>query len=130
MTQQQNFLGPLIAGKVLETIIGRVLDKVAVNPKISLAPTDVPVVREVVAQTVRRELAVREQHATNSEPAYQSRVAQGSVASILGALALIAELWTTGVPDGPTLYVGPATILVGAAWALHGRFVAKKPFGA
>ncbi|WP_395449972.1 hypothetical protein ACHMW7_09245 [Aminobacter sp. UC22_36] len=130
MTQQQNFLGPLIAGKVLETVIGRVLDKVAVNPKISLEPTDVPAVREVVAATVRRELAWREQHATNSEPAYQSRVAQGSVASILGALAVIAELWTNGVPDTPTLYVGPATILVGAAWALYGRFIARKPFGA
>lgn len=130
MIQQQNFLGPLIAGKVLDKVIGRVLDKVAVNPKISLEPTDVPAVREVVAETVRNELAAREQHATNNEPAYQSRVAQGSVASILGALALIAELWTNGVPDAPTLYVGPLTILAGAVWALYGRFIAKKPLGA
>lgn len=130
MTQKQNFLGPLIAGKVLDTVIGRVLDKVAVNPKISLEPTDVPAVREVVAETVRRELEAREQHATNSEPAYQSRVAQGSVASILGAAALIAELWTNGVPDVPTLYVAPVTILFGSVWALYGRFIAKKPVGA
>ncbi|AWC21369.1 hypothetical protein CO731_00820 [Aminobacter sp. MSH1] len=130
MPQQQNFIGGLIAGKVLETVIGRVLDKVAVNPKISLDPVDVPAVREVVAESVRNELAAREQHSTNNEPAYQSRVAQGSVASILGALALISELWTNGVPDAPTLYVGPATILVGAAWALYGRFIAKKPLGA
>ncbi|WAX95574.1 hypothetical protein N7E70_001410 [Aminobacter sp. NyZ550] len=89
-----------------------------------------PAVREVVAETVRRELEAREQHSTNSEPAYQSRVAQGSLASILGAMALIAELWTNGIPDAPTLYVAPVTILVGAAWALYGRFAAKKPFGA
>lgn len=130
MSQQQNFLGPLLAGKVLETVIGRVLDKVAVNPKISLEPTDVPAVREVVAETVRRELEAREQHSTNSEPAYQSRVAQGSLASFLGAAALFAELWTNGVPDAPTLYVAPVTILFGSVWALYGRFIAKKPVGA
>ena len=130
MPQPQNFLGPLIAGKVLDTVIGRVLDKVAGNPKLSLEPADVPAVRDIVTETVRHELEVREQHATNSEPAYQSRVAQGSLASILGASALIVELWTNGVPDAPTLYVAPVTILVGAGWALYGRFIAKKPLGA
>ena len=35
MTQKHNFLGPLIDGKVLETAIGRVLDKVAVDPNLA-----------------------------------------------------------------------------------------------
>lgn len=130
MSQKQNFIGGLIAGKVLETVIGRVLDKVAVNPNISLEPTDVPAVREVVAETVRRELEAREQHSTNSEPAYQSRVAQGSLASVLGAGTLIVQLWTDGLPNTPMDYTAPSMILIGAAWALYGRFFANKPFGA
>lgn len=81
MPQQQNFIGGLITDKVIEAVIGKVLDKVASNPRISLEPKDVPAVREVVAETVCDELAAREQHATNNEPAYQSRVAQGSLAS-------------------------------------------------
>lgn len=127
---QQNFIGGLIAGKVLDTVIGRVLDKVAGNPKISLEPADVPAVREVVAETVRQELAAREHHATNSEPAYRSRVAQGSLAAGLMASSMIVSLWTDGVPNAPTDYTEPVLILVGAAWALYGRFIAKKPFGA
>lgn len=130
MSQQQNFLGPLIAGKVLDTVIGKVLDKVAGNPKISLEPQDVPAVREVVAETVRDELAARERHATNNEPAYQSRVAQGSLAVLLGAVTLIVRLWTDDVPNTPMDYTEPALILVGSVWSLYGRFIAKKPFGA
>ncbi|MDH4984431.1 hypothetical protein QEZ47_02410 [Aminobacter anthyllidis] len=67
------------------------LDRVAGNPKISLEPKDVPAVRDVVAETVRDELAALEQHATNST-GYQSRVAQGSLASVMGAGTLIVQL--------------------------------------
>lgn len=124
---QQNFIGGLIAGKVIETVIGKVLDKVAANKHISLEPKDVPAVKEIVSRHVEQELEKRDQHATNTEPAYQSRVAQGSLASILGAAALIAEFWTNGVPNPPMDYAAPVTVLVGALWALYGRFVAKKP---
>jgi len=115
---------------VLDAVIGKVLDKVAGNPKISLEPKDVPAVRDVVAETVRDELAAREQHATNNEPAYQSRVAQGSLASVMGAGALLVQLWTDGMPNTPMDYTAPSLILVGALYALYGRFIAKKPFGA
>lgn len=130
MTQQQNFIGGLIAGKVIELVVGKALDTVAKSPKLSLEAKDVPAVKSIVVDGVKNELALHEQHATNNEPAYQSRVAQGSLASILGASALIVELWTNGVPDAPTLYAAPITILVGGVWALYGRFFAKKPFGA
>jgi hypothetical protein len=127
MSNRQNFIGGLIVGKVIETVIGKALDKVAKSPNLSLQPKDVPAVREIVAESVKTELAKREEHATNAEPAYQSRVAQGSVASLLAALALIAEFWTDGVANSPQDYVAPVTVLVGALWALWGRFVAKKP---
>jgi hypothetical protein len=127
MSNQQNFIGGLIVGKVIETVVGKALDKVAKSPSLSLQPKDVPATQEIVAKAVKEELAKREEHATNAEPAYQSRVAQGSLASILGAAALIAEFWTDGVTNTPMDYAAPVTVLVGAVWALYGRFIAKKP---
>lgn len=123
-------LGGLLAGKILETVIGKALDKVAKSPSISLEPKDVPAVQDIVARTVKEELASREAHVTNTEPAYQSRVAQGSLASVLGAVALIAQLWTDGIENSPQDYVPSVVVLVGALWSLYGRFVASKPFGA
>lgn len=130
MTQQQNFIGGLIAGKVIELVVGKALDTVAKSPKLSLEAKDVPAVKSIVVDSVKNELALHEQHATNNEPAYRSRVAQGSLAAALMASSMIVSLWTDGVPNAPTDYTEPVLILVGAAWALYGRFVAKKPMGA
>lgn len=130
MTQQQNFIGGLIAGKMIEIVVGKALDKVAKSPKLSLEAKDVPAVKSIVVDSVKNELALHQQHATNNEPTYQSRVAQGSLGAILGAVALVVQLWTDGVANTPMDYTPPAMVLVGAGWALWGRFIAKKPFGA
>lgn len=130
MTTKQNFLGGLIAGKVIEIVVGKALDKVAKSPKLSLDAKDVPAVQEIVAESVKDEIAKHEQHVTNTEPAYQSRVAQGSLVVIMGAATELVGLWTDGLPNEPGDYTNSIVILVGAAWALYGRFIAKKPFGA
>ncbi|MRX32794.1 hypothetical protein [Aminobacter sp. MDW-2] len=130
MAQKQSFLGGLIAGKVIEIVVGKALDRVASNPRISLEPKDVGAVREIVTKSVNDELAQREIHATNAEPVYQSRVAQGALVAMMSAATQVVDLWTNGVPNTPMEYSAPITVLVGGVWALYGRFAAKKPFGA
>ncbi len=130
MTQKQEFLGGLIAGKVIEKVVGLALDKVAKSPSISLQPKDVPAVEQIVAEAVKTELGKREEHITNSEPVYQSRVAQGTLAAFLFAAGGTVQLWTDGLANTPQDYVPHVVVIIGTAWALYGRFIAKKPFGA
>lgn len=129
MTDKQNFIGGLIVGKVIETVVGKALDKVAKSPSLSLQPKDVPAVKEIVAESVKDELAKREQHVSNSEPVYQSRVSQGSFVVILTAAADLARLWNDGVENTPMDYATPSIAIISALWILYGRYVAKKPFG-
>jgi F0F1-type ATP synthase membrane subunit c/vacuolar-type H+-ATPase subunit K len=45
MSKPQPLIGGLIAGKVIEMVVGRALDRVAKSPSISLQKPDVPAVR-------------------------------------------------------------------------------------
>lgn len=127
MDQKQELLGGLIVGKVIETVVGKALDRVAKSPSLSLEKKDVSAVQEIVAKSVNEELAKREQHATNNEPVYQSRVSQGSFVVILTAAADLARLWSDGVENTPMDYATPTIAIVSALWILYGRYVAKKP---
>lgn len=66
---------------------------------------------------------------TNNEPWFQSRVTLGSFGGILGALAVIANMFANGGVDVVELSGALAT-LIGAGVALYGRWAAKKPIGA
>jgi hypothetical protein len=126
---KQPLIGGLIAGKVIELVVGKALDRVAKSPSISLQKPDVPAVREIVAAAVKEELSQHVAHATNTEPAYKSRVSQGSLLIAMTAATDLVRLWQDGIENTPADYATPAVALVGVAWVLYGRFVASKPFG-
>lgn len=65
---------------------------------------------------------------TNNEPWFQSRVTLGSLASVLGAVTALMNMFATGDFD-PTIAGGAIATLLGAGLALYGRWAAKKPLG-
>lgn len=66
---------------------------------------------------------------TNSEPWFQSRVTLGSVASVMGAVTALLNMFATGDFD-PVIAGGAIATLLGAGVALYGRWFAKKAIGA
>jgi hypothetical protein len=131
--QKQEFLGGLIGGilikKGVEFAIDKAIDKVAKSPSLSLEKKDASAVKEIVKVEVEKEVQARVEHQTNNEPVYQSRVAQGSSAAVLMAVATLWQFWTDSIAQGPMEYTPPALVVVGGLWALYGRFIAKKPLG-
>lgn len=132
-TERKDFIGGLVASilvkKGVEVAIEKGMDRLARSPSISLKEKDAQVATGVVAAEVKKEVTEQVIHKTNSEPIIQSRVAQGSVGGVLMAVAIIVQYWTDGVAQGPVEYTPPALVIVGACWALYGRFIAKKAFG-
>ncbi len=86
--------------------------------------------RRQITQEVVRELTPMVQHATNTEPWFQSRVTIGALISIgTGMLALFGIVLT---PEDTALIIGVATSVgtaIGGAITLYGRWKAKKPLG-
>ena len=70
------------------------------------------------------------QHATNSEPWYQSRVTWGAVVAILSGVLPIAGV-TLDPDDQATLFAALMGIgsAAGGFLALYGRWKAKRPIG-
>ena len=105
MTQKQEFLGGLIAGAVVKKGIEAGLDfalkKAAASKSISLDAKDVPAVKEIVTESVEKEMQSRSDHVTDNEANYKSRNVWGSIVGIL----------------------------VTALTPLYSRFFAKKPLG-
>lgn len=127
--EKQPFLGGVIAGKVIEVVVGKALDRVAKSPSLSLEPKDVPAVKQIVAESVKTELAKRDDFASNREPVYRSPVTIGSAMTLLSAVVGIYNLWTGGAPIGEEYYPH-VTIILGSLFALWGRWFAKRPLGA
>lgn len=128
-SQPQQFLGPVIAASIVEKAVGMVLERIAKNPKLSLEKKDVPAVKKQVSEKVADEINARVEHVTNTEPAIQSRVMQGSFGAVMLAVAGIVQLWFDGVPNTPADYVPHAGVIASAAWIIYGRIRAKKPVG-
>lgn len=91
---------------------------------------EAPALSDHVARTVVREIAPMVQHATNTEPWYQSRVTWGALVSIgAGVLALFGIVLT---PEDTALIIGLATSIgtaAGGILTLWGRWKARKPLG-
>lgn len=83
-----------------------------------------------IATMVANEVVPLVEHATNSEPWYQSRVTLGALLAAASGIAGIFG-YTFGIDDQARvvdliLALGP---VIGAALALYGRWAAKKPLG-
>lgn len=82
-----------------------------------------------VAETVEAKVAPVVAHLTNNEPWYQSRVALGSIGTMVTSAFGLYGLWAAGIHEGD-LYAPLIAAEFGAAFALYGRFIATKPLGA
>lgn len=99
---------------------------VAQDPATPLTPAQAPVVAREIVEHVARDPRV--QHVTNNEPLYQSRVALGSIGTMLSSAFAVVAMLRNGIYD-PELLSPPIVAFLGGAFALYGRFVAKKPLG-
>ena len=98
----------------------------AASPNIAIDRSAV----EPVAQTIAARVEPIIQHATNTEPALQSRVTIGNAVTLLAVLA--GAFGVEIAPDDQALLVtaiSGAFVVGGAIYSLYGRWVAKKPLG-
>ena len=118
------------AGDVLGSTIKASVEKAVDN---AAARKDVPEIKKAdageVASAVLGELAQDPKfiNATNSEPAYQSRVGIGSAAGVIGALGvlvpLLARQFGYEISAAQVAEVAFALVmLAGSAFSLYGRF--------
>lgn len=98
----------------------------AASPNIAIDRSAV----QPVAQTIAARVEPIIQHATNSEPWYQSRVTLGAllalVSGVLAALGYVMPDELRGQVLDLLVAAGP---VIGGIVALWGRWVAKKPLG-
>ena len=130
--QKQDFIGGLVTSilvkKGVDVAIKKGMEKLGNSPSISLKPQDEKPAAVVVSKEIKKEITDQVVHQTNAEPIVKSRVAQGSALVVVTAIVAIWTMLTDGVPNQPEEFVNPVLTVVGAAWALYGRFVAKKAF--
>jgi hypothetical protein len=130
-TQQQNFLGGLIAGalvkKGVETAIDAAVRKVAKKPSSGLEKSDAPVVAAEIQEEVKKQMQAQAEHRTDSEPHLSSRNIWGSLVGIVTAVETIRIFWTDGQPQSVQEWLVPVGIIVAALTPLYSRFIAKKP---
>lgn len=113
---------------LIPMIVGQVIGELISSPAVPVDHTNASAAEVVVERAVRRELEPVIEHVTNQEPWYQSRVTLGAAASILSGVAGLAG-FAIGADDLVTILtmVGP---VLGGAFALYGRWKARKPLGA
>ncbi len=126
--QKQELLGGLIAGQVIEKVVEAALDKAAAKTSTNMTKADVPIAKAEVVEAVRDEVVARTEHVTNTEPFYQSRVTLGSIVTILGSIAALLNMVVVGEFDQALFSTSVAGVL-GAGFALYGRWFAQKPLG-
>lgn len=110
----------------ITAIIASGVRSVAVNPGTALSTAEAGPVAKAITEQVLPGL----QHATNTEPWYQSRVTWGAIVSIgtglLGAVGVATD-WID--PDQViALGLGLGSV-VGGLVTLYGRWKARKPIG-
>jgi hypothetical protein len=112
--------------KVVADLVTDALKEVAASPSTSLKERDVAPAAKAVTDNVTAAV----QHATNTEPWYQSRVTWGAIIAVGGGLAGIAG-YSVDVDDQAQIVNGIVglTTAVGGLIAWYGRWRAKKPIG-
>jgi hypothetical protein len=116
--------GKLILGKVVQVAVAKAVEKVGNDKTVpEMKKADVAPVATAVIEELQKDPTFV--NATNSEPAYQSRVAWGSVVSALGVLLpLVANIFGWDLDQARIIEIGSAVItLGGAGYALYGRFM-------
>lgn len=101
----------------------------AESPKNDLSPVAVANSAVELEANVAKAMQPVIEHITNNEVWYQSRVMLGSIAAIGGGLSGFYFAWQSGVRDWEILspFVGS---VIGGAFSIYGRFIARKPLGA
>ncbi|SMD18403.1 hypothetical protein [Rhizobium sp. RU36D] len=94
------------------------------RPEVAADKSAVPEIAESVAAKIEPVI----EYAANAEPWYQSNVTWGAIMTIIASAGTIGGLLQSGVTDGEA-YATAAGALIGAAWTLYGRWVAKRPLG-
>lgn len=126
---KSNFLGGLIAGKVIEVVVGKALDKVASSHNTDMTKADVPAAKQIVTQAVEKEIQSRVDHVTNNESFFQSRNMWGSFVGIVTAAEILRVYWTDGEVQSVQDWLIPIGAIVTALTPLYSRYFAKKPIG-
>ena len=127
--QQHNLIGSIIAGKVIEKVTEKALEKFASRRDNTMAKKDVPQAVEVVSEAVEKEVQSRSDHVLDKEPFYKSRNVWGSFVGLVTAADLIFQMWNDGLANTPTDYLTPVGIIVTALTPIYSRYIAKKPIG-
>lgn len=116
-------VGQVVLGKVVKAAVARAVETVADDRSVpEIKRTDVVPVATAVIEALGADKQFI--NATNSEPAYQSRVAWGAVIAALGVVVPpIARIIGFDVDGSAIVEFGGAVItLGGAGYALYGRF--------
>lgn len=111
---------------ILSALVPLIVDGIKEATKkstVKIPGNDIKVITDEVVAKVGPVVA----NATNNEPAYKSRVTMGSVVAIMGALVGIYNLWNDGVYNSWEEYSPHVSVVLGAVYALYGRWIAKKP---
>lgn len=127
--KQHNLLGGIVAGKVIEVVVEKALDKFANKNYTGLTPAEVPQVTEQVAEAVKQEVQSRVDHVKDREPFYKSRNVWGSIVGIVTAVNTIYVMWNDNIPNTMEDYWIPLGIIVASLTPLYSRYIAKKPLG-
>jgi len=125
MSNQQPFIGGLIAGKVAGKVIDGIVDRLVAHKNIPVTRRDAPKVREVVTQEVKEYT----ENATNNEPWYRSRVLIGGFGALMVQTGNIVVMLTDDVPNSMEDYWGQIAVMVPILFAIYGRLATRKPLG-
>jgi len=131
MAQKASLIGGVIVTTILEKVLDKVLNRVAASPHLSLEKKDVDAVKEVIVKEVNQEVEARDKFATNSEPAHKSPVTVGSTTTVIGSILMLWTVFQDGAlsADEQVFAASAIATLMGALFALWGRWMAKKPLG-
>lgn len=117
-------VGKVLLGTAVKTAVAKAVEKVADDRSVpEIKKADAAPVATAVIEALGKDATFV--NATNSEPAYQSRVAWGSIIAALGVLVpIVGNLLGWDIDEARVIEVGGAIVtLGGAGYALYGRFM-------
>lgn len=119
---------PAILIPIVANIGEKIFERLVRDPEVDIKPADRVVVQPAIEQAVKKEVAPVLEHLTNNENWWQSRVTLGSIAAIICGIAGLFG-YALDVQQATELIVIAGSI-IGPAFALYGRWKARKPIGA
>lgn len=128
---KQKFLGGLIAGKIVETAVDKALDRVVKSPAVKVGPVESEAIRQVVVAELRDAQEKHLEFKTNNEPVYKSPVSLGSFGAAISGIGTLVTIFSDGAFTSDEFEIAAFAIvsILGAGFALWGRWFAKKPLG-